>query len=270
MDWYRTSSTMDWPGEDESHEPNLRTCRAGFALVALGLTLLGFSAAVDTVLLLTGSDVLLWLMQRRAWTWLVDAPITWMTLLGAYLLWGGWASPLWRRRAGVLLLLNIIDAVQWGIDHNGLLGLRLGTVGHPWLRGQIGLAFNWIEFALFARLAAKLASHLGDESAIDADNKIRALSAAGGALWAIGFIHLTAWNHGWPLVPRGGPRVAGEAALIWLGKAALMFFTTLNIVALCILARRRCAQTLEETQHDERGLDLLKSRSESGDDDPWT
>ena len=259
---------MDW--DDDPSPPRYRLCRAGFAAIGLGLALMGFSAAFEVMVVFSGLPPQLEALARHpVWTWAINAPITWLTLVGSYLLWAGRSDAGWRRRAGILLVLNTIDAVQWGVAHGEDLGMRLGAVGHPWLRAQVGMGFNWIEYALCATLAADLAGMLGDEKAADFGNKVRALAAAGGALWAIGLVHVTDWNRGWPLVPRPlGFRPDPLLFLSWIGGLALTVLTTLNVVALCAAACRRCSHAIVQARpEDEHGLDLLRSRSETWDDD---
>jgi len=260
---------MDW--DDDPTPPRYRLCRAGFAAVGLGLALMGFSAAFELMVLFSDQPRQLGvLIQHPVWTWAINAPITWLTLAGAYLLWAGRSDAAWRRRAGILMVMNAIDAVQWAVAHGEALGLHVGEVGHPWLRDQVGMAFNWIEYALCATLAADLAGTLGEEKAADAGNKVRALAAAGVALWAICLVHVTDWNHGWPLVPRPRGFLADPLRILaWLGGSALTVLTTLNVVALCVAACRRCTRAIAAARpEDEHGLDLLRSRSETWEDDP--
>ena len=254
----------DW--DHEPPRPKLRICRAGFALSGIGLTLLAFSAAVELGFLLSFSPTLIMVMESAAWKWLVGGPITWMTLVGAYLLWGGWADPSWRRKAGLLLLLNSIDGVQWVLGSEQDLGLRLGRVGHGWLRSQVAEGFGWIEFALYARLAAQLLAHVGDKEAGASAVKARALSAVGFVLWAFGFATRTAWRRGWPLMPRM-LRLPGWLTL--LGQSALTLATSLNVVVLCVGACRRCTRAIAAEHTEEQGLDLLTSRSETAEDEFW-
>jgi len=263
---------MDW--DDDPTPPRYRLCRAGFAAVGLGLALMGFSAAFELLILFSEQQQQqqLWKLTRHpVWIWAINAPITWLTLIGSYLIWAGRGDADWRRRAGFFLILNAIDLVQWAVSHAEALGMQPGAVGHPWLRFQVSMGFQWIEDALCATLAAELAGSLGDVKAAALANKVRVLAAAGGALWAIGLVHNTDWNRGWPLVGRQIIfRFDPLWALVLFGGLALTVLTTLNGVALCASACRRCSRAIVKAiPEDEHGLDLLRSRSETWEDDAW-
>src|SRR5205823_13017835 len=163
----------------ETYLLRYRLCRAGFALIALGLSLLCLDMACHLAIWMTRDGKLLGMIQHPLWSWMVGAPITWSTLLGSYLLWGRWTEPGWQRRAGLLVFMNFIDLIQWAVEHGDALGLRLGTVGHPWLRYQLGGLFNWVELALCASLAADVSAHLGRTDAPQAGQTSRAFAIVG-------------------------------------------------------------------------------------------
>ena len=265
--------------EPEPHEssPRYRTCRAGFTLVAIGLGLLCFSMAVDVACLFApGFDkhlakALIGLVQGPLWKWGVSGPITWTTLLGSYLLWAGWAESRWRRCAGLLLLLNLCDMAHWTIAHHHDLGLPMrGDPGHAWLRDQVTMGFGWAEFGLFAALAADLARYAGADGArLDArTRRAYGLVAIGGVFWAIQFLAMTDWHPPlWPL-RHHQPRNITELLLLVLALPILTIPTTLNVVGLSALASRCCSRMLDAgPPEDDRGIDLLRSRSET--DDFW-
>ena len=257
--------------EPELPQPRYLICRAGFALISVGLSLLALSAAVTLARMFVPSPDLERMVADPLWKWIVGAPITWLTLLGSYLLWAGWTDPSWRRKAGLLLLLNSIDAVQWTLDNSEDLGLRVGMVGHGWLRGQVGSLFNWIEFALASRLAFSLSERLGGGDA-SLRHKARVFCLAGMALWAFGFLRLTDWRHPWPLIPRGRRLNGPIGLLMLLGTETLMLLALLNIIPLCVTACRSCSRAAAEEvpEHEEKGLDLLRSRSETWEEEnPW-
>src|SRR5262249_12246766 len=156
---------------------------AGFALCALGMALMSLDSACHLAYLFTMSEEVAKVLRSPYWDWTVGVSITWGTLLGPYLLWGRWSEPHWRRRAGLLGFLNLVDGGFWVLRHGRTFGLWPRDVGHLWLRTHVVLGSSWVQFALFAGLAADLASHLGSKSAHDAGQKARALALVGGMIW---------------------------------------------------------------------------------------
>src|SRR5579864_2994688 len=106
---------MDLEREELRH--NYRLCRAGFALIALGLTLLSLDSGCLLAGFLMRSRDLWSLRLTTWWDWLVGAPITWCTLVGSYLLLGRSSDPVWQRRAGLLVIMNGIDMIVWTLHH---------------------------------------------------------------------------------------------------------------------------------------------------------
>ena len=254
--------------EGEEHPPRYRVCRAGFVLVAIGLGLLCFSDAVLLTALFTGDRRLGHLLEHRYWEWVVGGPITWTTLLGAYLLWAGWTDVSWRRRSGMLLLFNGFDMVNWTLRHSADLGLPVrGDFGHSWLLHNLAEGIGWVEFWLFADLAADLAAHLGSKQAADRNQRASNLARLGAIVWVMQFLFTTDWHPPlWPLHRR--PPFLPIDAFILLSSLLLTVATTLNVMGLAALACRHCTQALAETAPEkDRGLDLLTSRSET--DDFW-
>ncbi len=235
--------------------------------MALGLSLLALSVGVGLARMFGGAPDLERLVNSAFWKWGVGAPITWLTLLGSYFLWAGWTDPSWRRKAGLLLLLNSIDGVQWTLDHGNDLGLNVGTIGHTWLRYQVGSLFNWIEFALVSRMAFALTKHFGAAEA-SLRHKVKVFCVAGLVLWGLTFLKLTNWDHLWPLEARA-PRLGGLFLL--MGTDALTLMAMLNVIPLCLAANRACSRaTPRSSEADDRGIDLLKSRSETWEEEnPW-
>lgn len=269
--------------EGEEHLPKYRLCRVGFTLVSIGLGLLCLSAAADLAYMFTFQPWLAKLLTGEFWKWAVAGPITWTTFLGSYFLWAGWADPRWRRRAGMLLLLNLFDMIQWTLNHHVDLNLpmRVGGVGHEWFRDQFAQGLGWVEFWLFADLAADLATYTGSDQAEGRRARVRTLVGIGAILWAIQFTSLTDWRPPlWPLRHRQIKRVDKPILLLlFLILPVLMIAATLNVIGLAVLACRRCTLALAEAETDrDQGLDLLTSRSEtddfwkdfgSGKDDHW-
>ena len=57
--------------------------------------------------------------------------------------------------------MSLVDAGLWLLDHGDALGPRRGEPGHEWLRGNMGEALGWAEFALMAGLSCDYLEHLG-------------------------------------------------------------------------------------------------------------
>jgi len=271
----RAAPLFDHDLDHDEHTPKLRLCRAGFTLVAIGLALLCLSETLGVARLFIQDARLERLLLspegKWAWKWLVGGPITWTTLLGAYLLWAGWSEAGWRRRAGMLLLMNAVDMLQWTIRHHEDLGLPLrgGVDRHEWLFHQVTQGLGWAEFWLFADLAARLSRHVGHEIFAGRLSRARAIVAAGGLVWAFQLAVMTDWHAPiWPLHHRP-VRTPPEVILLYLALPVLTIPATLNVIGLAAAARNRCAAALAAMVPDkDKGIDLLTSRSET--DDFWT
>jgi hypothetical protein len=250
-----------------------RLCSAGFALTALGLGLLCADSALHLLLSLSADSRIRVILQNHWYSWLVGAPITWGSLVGSYLLWGRWPHPTWRRRAGLLVLMNSFDLLTWSLRHGGDLGLwndgavRRLLAEHEWFLMNLTWALGWAELALFAGLAADVLAHLEMPGALKAGQTARVFIVAGAAAQVLLFLLLTDWQKDrlWPLPCRGG----GDPLiyLIFLGSSFLLTISSLQVTALSMVACRYCQNLLVEWRLADREYDPLKSRSES--DDPW-
>src|SRR4051812_1978581 len=190
---------------DEERETQRRTyqlCQLAFAILSLSLMLASLTSILALFARFGARSFYLWLVSMPWWPW-VGTPIVWGCLVGTYLLWGRWSEPGWQRRTGLLVVFSLADVVLWALDHNNELALRLGEVGHDWLRTNLGEALGWAEFALLASLTGDVMVHLGVEQAREASKSTRSLAATGAVIWFILFCQRTAWRHGWPLK---GPR----------------------------------------------------------------
>src|SRR4051794_11644024 len=200
---HRNSDRVE-PAMDQERDQQRRTyviCRLGFGVLSFALLLASFSSVVWLMRLFSlGGPIVAWIIRSPFWHWL-DAPIVWGSLLGTYLLWGRWTDTGWQRRSGLLIVMGMVDAMLWLMEHGPELGLRFSDVGHEWLRGELGQALGWAEFALIASLAGDLMAHLGVEQAPEAGRATRSLAATGSAVWFLFFLEQTVW--GWPLKKRG-------------------------------------------------------------------
>ena len=249
---------------DEQREAQRKTyqlCRLGFAFLSFSLLLASATWVLALVNQFGGHRVVATIVGQPWWPW-IDTPIAWGCLVGTYLLWGRWTDRGWQRRAGLLVLFNVIDVVLWTLEHSHVLGLRLEDVGHLWFRSCLGHALGWSEFALVASLAGDVMAHLGVEQAREASKSTRSLASTGAVVWMILFCHCTAWKLGWPLQgPRNRPLL--ETMLLSLASTMIGTITLIQVTALSFAATRETSRALNEMDTEDRREDLFRSPSES-------
>jgi hypothetical protein len=264
--------------EREQERQTYRLCRLAFALLSVALVI----ASLMTVLQLPRHfgvrAVPPWITRSAFWSGL-DASVVWLSLAGYYLLWGRWSHPGWQRRTGLLVVMGMVDAVLWLIDHGDDLGLRTGRFGHEWVRHHLGQALGWAEFALMASLSGEMLVHLGVEAAAETGKATRSLAKTGAAVWMLLFCQSTAW-HRWPLGPR--PFFNIEWLLLDLGSMLIWTITLIQVTALVIAAARQCGRVLEDMNREDAENDPLRLPSERefanvpgdnatwGDGGPWS
>jgi hypothetical protein len=231
-------------GLDHEWRSRYRMCRAGFALLALGLGLL---CLADVVHLLDAFDLAPELVRAQGtptWFWLVNAPIPWTTLIGAMLLLGQWKLPFWQGRVLLLVAMNGVDALTWTLTHARQLGLdpgfRLGP--YRWLIHLVTMGFGWFELLLTASLAAAVCAHLGNETARRRHQTAQMIGTIGVALWFIYTLTQTQWA-AWPPMPNV-PDPAG--ILVLLVSTFLRALACFQIALLGMTASRQCRQYLAE------------------------
>ncbi len=246
--------------------PRYQLCRAGFGLIALSLGLLCAAKVSFLALLFGAHKEVMALHSHPAWLWLVDAPITWGSLVGAYLLWGRWKIPSWQRKAGLLLLMNALDAGMWTIDHAEQFGFEITRLDLDWTFFVVASGLGWVELMMAAFLAAELCAHLGRHDAVDSSRAAHSLAIIGIVFWGILALSQTDWN-AWPL----RPRMTAEIQILLLLSTVLMIILTFQVTVLSLTASRLCGGYLKELdQFESSGHDLLKSRSETeGDEFFW-
>jgi hypothetical protein len=94
----------------------------------------------------------------------------------------------------------------------------------------------------------------------------RSLSSIGLVFWAITFVSLTDWTHGWPLKSVAiRPR---EFVLIHLGSMVISTIAAFQVTFLTVTASRYCTRALAEMDKEDRGDELLRSASEAFSNDP--
>lgn len=249
--------------ERETQRQTYRLCRLGFAILSLSLLLACSTSILVLVAQFGGRPLVAWIVNLWWWRW-VGTPVVWGCLIGTYLLWGRWSDPGWQRRVGLLIVMGLVDVVLWALDHGDDLALRLGDVGHHWLRYHLGEALGWAEFALLASLAGDVMAHLGVEQAREASRSTRSLAATGAVVWILLFCQCTDWRRGWPLQ---GPRNDSlETLLLQLGTTMIWTITLIQVTALSIAATRETARAVTEMDIEDRRDDLFRSPSEADAD----
>ena len=184
--------------EREQLRKTYEVSRMGFAILSAALVLACLTALMPIMRNFYPE------LHRRIitmpWFQWLDVPITWGSLLGVTLLWGRFDHPGWQRRVGLLLVMSLVDAGLWFLEHGAALGLVQGDLGHDWLRQNVGQALGWAEFALIAGLSCEYLEHLGVEYARESGKTTRSMAATGAVVWLLLFCQCTNWS-GWPLVP---------------------------------------------------------------------
>jgi len=232
-------------------------CRLGFGFIAVGMVLFSLTAVVD-LFSVFHRHLVEW-VHGMAWYGWIQAPIVWGKLIGAVLLWGRWNHVSWQRRAGLLLIMCLVDVGLWFADHGEAVGLA-GEVGHGWFRHNFGEALAWSEFALLSSLSCDYLVHLGVEHARDSDKSTRSMAVTGALVWMLFFCQRTNWAAGWPLQPH---QVRGlESELLLHGSSLIWTITAIQVTALAIAAARQSSHVLFEMDREDQPYHLPPSRSE--------
>jgi hypothetical protein len=197
-------------------------------------------------------------VMKASWYNSLGVPITWGSLLGVTLLWGRFEHSGWQRRVGLLLLMSLVDAGLWLLDHGAALGITDGNVGHEWLRSNLGEALGWAEFALLAGLSCDYLEHLGVEYARESGKSTRSMAALGAVLWLLVFCQLTNWSAGWPLTAR--PIRSLEELLLHEATLLIWAITLIQVTALAISAAQRSGAVLAEMRLEDEADDPFQPR----------
>ncbi len=244
--------------EREQLRKTYQLCRIGFGFTAAAL-LLATLASLTNILSMFNRQFILWISDK-VWYQFLDTPIVWFSLVGASLLWGRWHETTWQRRAGLLLIMSMIDVGLWFVASGEALGLHGGEVGHRWLRSHVGEALGWAEFALLSSLASGYLVHLGVEQARESDRSTRSLAASGAMLWMLLFCQRTHWGAGWPLQPRRINML--EGILLYHGFHLIWTITVIQVTAMVISAIQHTNRVLREMDREDSAEDLFRSPSE--------
>ncbi len=236
--------------------------RIGFGVLAVALGLACVTAVVP-LLYTVYPEFCLGVMKARWYQW-IDAPITWGSLLGVTLLWGRFDHPGWQRRVGLLLVMSLVDAGLWLLDHGHALGLAGGEFDHEWLRGNLGQALGWAEFALLAGLSCDYLEHLGVEHARESGKSTRSMTAFGAVLWLLLFCQRTNWTAGWPLAAH---RIRSlEEYLLWQASNLIWAITLIQVTALVASATVRSGRVLADLRVEEEAADPFRTPSHQADE----
>ncbi len=236
--------------------------RIGFWVLGAALVLACVTSVVPLLLNLY-PEFCLGLMDSK-WYRSLDVPITWGSLLGVTMLWGRFEHTGWQRRVGLLLAMSLVNAGLWLLDHGAALGLAEGNLGHEWLRGNVGQALGWAEFALMAGLSCDYLEHLGVEYARESGKSTRSMAAFGAVLWLLLFCQRTNWSGGWPLAPH---RIRSLEEYLLLQASHLIWAITLiQVTALVISAAKRSGRVLAEMRLEDEAFDPFKTPSHKADE----
>ncbi|WP_165063717.1 hypothetical protein [Paludisphaera rhizosphaerae] len=209
-----------------------RWSRLGFFLMALGLV----PTCILEVAVLVGRfsepRLLRWI-ARSGLLEITDTLVPWATLAGATLLWTAWELPSWRRRAGLLMTMCLVDVACWFVA----LGDPNGMGEHAFFRNQLGAALGWAQFALIASLSGDVLVHLGVEQAEESSKSTRSLAATGAVVWMLLFVETTDLQAGWPL--QRAPAITLHARLLWLANTVIHTICLIQVSALVVAAFRR-------------------------------
>jgi hypothetical protein len=244
--------------EREQIRKTYQLCRLAFIVLGTALALACFTSLLG----LFGRfqpALLSWVQGSGLYDW-VDAPIVWGCLIGATLLWGRWDHVSWQRRAGLFLVMNLVDVGLWFISRADAMGAQAGEFGHEWLRESLGTALGWGEFALISSLTCDYLVHLGVEHARESDKSTRSMAATGAMVWLLYFCQRTNWRAGWPLHVH--QLRALDGFLVFYGYHLIWTITLIQVTALVISAVRQTTTVLEEIDREDQEHDLLRSRSD--------
>jgi len=244
--------------EREQLRKTYEVSRMGFGILSAALIL----ACLDSLLpfLRIFYPELYLRIHTTTWYPWIDVPITWGSLLGVTLLWGRFEHAGWQRRAGLLLVMSLADAGLWFLSHGAALGMAEGDFGHEWLRGNVGQALGWAEFALMAGLSCDYLEHLGVEYARESGKSTRSMAATGAVVWLLLFCERTDWRGGWPLVAHRWRSI--EEFLLYQATNLIWLITLLQVTSLVISAARMSGRVLVEMQFEDESHDPFRSRSE--------
>jgi hypothetical protein len=255
------SSLMFEYEERDRIRKNYQICRMGFGILSFALILASLTSVLATTYQFTHLDLIRRFFTSSFYRW-IDTPIIWGSLLGVTLLWGRWESSSWQRRAGLLLVMCLVDVVLWVMDQGSDLKLINRDFGHEWLRWKLGQALGWAELALLSTLACDYLVHLGAGYVRETAQSTRSLITTGAMIWMLLFCTQTNWQEGWPLQPGGAMRNP-EGLLLTMGVVMIQTVVLIQVTALTMLATRQSTRILEDLDRNDPFHDFLNPRADS-------
>lgn len=220
-------------------------CRTGFFLLAVGLVPACFLNLLYLVGALGDPRIIFWINQT-GWSDIIATSTPWATLAGSTMLWSSWSHRGWRRRAGLLMTMCLIDVGIWFLDQGDARILGEGA----WFRHQFGNALGWAELALLASLSGSFLTHLGVEQADESSKSTRSLAATGAIIWMLLFCEIADFRGGWPL--QRNPQITIHARLLWVGEELIGAICLIQVTALVVAAFRESNQAFLEMERERR------------------
>jgi hypothetical protein len=246
--------------EREQLRKTYEVSRVGFSLLSAALVLACFTSMMP-ILANFYPELCIRIEAMPFYHW-IDVPITWGSLLAVTLLWGRFDHAGWQRRVGLLLAMSMVDAALWFLTHGEALGVVEARFGHEWLRGNIGMALGWAEFALIAGLSCEYLEHLGVDYARESGKSTRSMAATGAVVWLLLFCQRTNWSGGWPLTAH--PPRSIEEFLLYQASNLIWLITLMQVTSLALSAARMSGYVIAEMRSEEEASDPLKPRSHWG------
>jgi len=220
-------------------------CRTGFFFLAVGLVPACFLNLLYLIGQLGDHRIIFWLNQM-GWSDIVATTTPWATLAGSTLLWNSWNHRGWRRRAGLLMTMCLIDVGIWFLDQGDVQVFGEGA----WFRHQFGNALGWAQLALLASLSGDFLTHLGLEQADESSKSTRSLAATGAVVWMLLFCEITNFQGGWPL--QRNPQITIHARLLWIGEELIGAICLIQVTALAVAALRESNLAVREVEREQR------------------
>ncbi len=243
---------MDPEIEREALRRSYRLSRIGFSLLALALVVGSIYSIGWLLLIFTGHRPDLGrLLGIARFEFLVDTFRTGLRITGAFCLYAAWPETTWRRRAGLLLVMSMVDVVLWGTEYAVSLGLATEPIKHEIFRQSLSMAFSWAKLTLYAGLAADVAHHLGVAQAPDLVKAARATATTGATLWFVFFLKRINWQQPWPLAEHP---MNEEMVLFYLAIRVIAAICLVQTSLLTLMASRESGRALRDMAKEDKAF----------------
>ena len=227
-----------------------RLSRLGFLLMAVGLVPCCILEVATLAGALCNPRLVRWI-EHSGVKVILDTTTPWVTLAGSTILWTAWETTTWRRRAGLLMTMCLVDVACWFIN----LGDPNNLGEYAYFRDQFQSAMGWAQFALIASLSGDLLGHLGVEEAEESSKSTQSLASTGAVIWMLLFLETTNLRAGWPL--QKAPAIGFHTWILALGSFVIRTICLLQVTALVLAAVQRL--------NDVDGSDDETTRPRGGD-----